>query len=72
MKISHESANYIVVFGGKILITDLICTLADNYRNFIVGKKFGSMELAYVEQGKKYPQLLVDNVIKTSIIFINI
>lgn len=61
--ISKKSVEYVLRYGGKIIVMDLICGFADNYRYFIAGKNFGAKELAYMEQGKKYPQVIVANVL---------
>src|SRR5699024_10986670 len=53
---------YIVSFGWKVLAADLVPGLQQNGRSLIVGKVFGSAELAFYDQGSKYPALLVDNV----------
>lgn len=55
-------ARCIVSFGWKVLAADLVPGLQQNGRSLIVGKVFGSAELAFYDQGSKYPALLVDNV----------
>ena len=42
--------------------SQLISTLENDIRSLIVGKVFGSADLAFYDQGKKYPALLVTNV----------
>jgi len=59
---SKDRVRYIWNFGGKILLADLISSITDNFRNLIVGKTFGSKELAYLDQGNKYPKLLTGNI----------
>lgn len=49
-------------FGGKVLATQLLFTFEGNIRSLIVGKVFGPADLAYFDQGKKYPNLLVSNI----------
>lgn len=49
-------------YGWKVLITQLIYTLQGDIRSLIVGKTFGAADLAYYDQGKKYPALLVNNI----------
>lgn len=49
-------------FGWKVLVTQLIGTLENDIRSLVVGKVFGSADLAYYDQGKKYPSLLVTNI----------
>lgn len=52
-------------YGSKILLTQLVFTLEGDIRSLIVGKKFGTADLAYYDQGRKYSMLLVNNVSTT-------
>lgn len=61
-KFSFARVRYIWSFGGKILFSDLLCTIVDNFRNLITGKVFGSQQLAFLDQGNKYPKLLTSNI----------
>lgn len=62
LQFSKQDAKYIFSFGWKVLVTDLIFTLENDIRSLIIGKQFGSSDLAYYDQGKKYPALLVSNI----------
>lgn len=64
VRFSLTRAKEIFSFGWKVLATDLVFTLQTDIRSLIIGKVFGSADLAYFDQGKKYPKLLVDNVNK--------
>ena len=57
-----EKAKKLFSFGSKVLVTNLVVTLEGNIRSLIVGKVFGPSDLAYYDQGNKYPSLLVTNV----------
>lgn len=59
---SVEKAKSIYSFGWKVLATDLVYTAEEDIRSLIVGKVFGSADLAYYDQGKKYPSILVNNL----------
>lgn len=59
---SMSCAGTIFHFGWKVLCTRLVSTLQNDIRSLIVGKVFGSAELAYYDQAKKYPDLLMNNV----------
>ncbi len=61
-KFSKTKAKEIYSFGGKVLCTELIFTLEGDIRSLIVGKVFGSADLAYYDQGRKYPSLIVGNI----------
>lgn len=62
LKISKASAKEIIGFGSRVLGAQLISTFTTEIRSLVVGKAFGSSELAYYEQGRKYPALIVNNV----------
>lgn len=59
---SLEKAKGIFSFGWKVLATDIVYTIEGDIRSLIVGKVFGSADLAYYDQGKKYPSILVNNL----------
>jgi len=59
---SIDRAKRIWSFGWKVLVTQLVATLESDIRSLIVGKVFGSADLAFFDQGKKYPALLVTNI----------
>lgn len=61
-KFSKKKAKEIYSFGSKVLCTELVFTLESDIRSLIVGKVFGSADLAYYDQGKKYPAIIVNNV----------
>ena len=62
IQFNKSRAKTLFSFGWKVLITQLIFTLESDIRSLIVGKVFGSENLAYYDQGKKYPSLLVTNI----------
>lgn len=62
LEFSTKSAKTIYSFGWKMLCSQLIFTLSNDIRSLIIGKVFGSNDLAYYEQGKKYPAVIVDNI----------
>ena len=61
-QLSRDRAKSIFTFGSKVLSSQFISTLTVDIRSLIIGKVFGSSELAYFDQGKKYPALVVNNV----------
>ncbi len=62
LQFSSEKATAIWSFGWKVLLTQLICGIEDNVRSLIVGKVFGTSDLAFYDQGNKYPNILVSNI----------
>ena len=59
---SLERAKTIWKFGWKVLATELVYTLSADVRTLLIGKVFGSSDLAYFDQGKKYPTFFVNNI----------
>lgn len=49
-------------FGWKILISSLINTIYENLRTLIIGKVYSSSDLAYYNQGNKFPYVIVVNI----------
>lgn len=62
IKCSWSRAKKLIIFGSKLLISGLLDTGYKQIRNFIIGKKYTSSDLAYYNQGDKYPSLLVVNI----------
>lgn len=62
LEFSLESAKPLVNYGWKILATDLIGTIFNQLNSFIIGKKYSSEDLAYYTQGKKFPELVNNNI----------
>ena len=49
-------------FGWKLLVSALIDTVYNNVRQLIIGKVYTKSDLAYYNNGKKYPEYLVNNI----------
>lgn len=49
-------------FGWKLLVSSLLDTIYNNLRNLIIGKIYSSSDLAYYNQGDKFPKLIVTNI----------
>ena len=62
LEYSTDCAKQVFSFGWKVLATDLVFSVASNIRSLIVGKVFGPADLAFYDQGAKYPSLLVTNI----------
>lgn len=62
LQFSWNRARTMLSYGWKVLVTTVVYTVAADMRSLIVGKRFGSADLAYYDQGKKYPDLLVTNI----------
>lgn len=62
LRFSGIKVKEIWAFGWKVLATQLVISLQDDIRSLIVGKVFGPADLAYYDQGRKYPSLLMTNI----------
>lgn len=60
---SFERLKSMMNFGLKMLGATLVNTLQDNIRTLVVGKVFTAEDLAYYNQGKKYPATLMNNLV---------
>lgn len=49
-------------FGWKMLASSLLDTVYNNVRSLIIGKMYSSSDLAYYDQGKKFPNVIVTNI----------
>ena len=62
LQFSWKRAKEMLSYGWKVLVTTVVYTIEGDLRSLIIGKKFGSADLAYYAQGKKFPNLLVTNI----------
>lgn len=65
LRCSAESIRSMWSYGSKIILSTITYTLKDNIRSLVVGKCFTSEDLAFYNQGKKYPALLVTDVVQS-------
>ncbi|MBQ8797855.1 MAG: lipopolysaccharide biosynthesis protein [Oscillospiraceae bacterium] len=63
LEVSWKSVKELWNYGAKVLGATLIFTVRDNIRTLLVGKRFSSSDLAYYNQGQKYPSLLVTDIV---------
>ena len=62
LQFSWKRAKEMLSYGWKVLVTTVVYTIEGDLRSLIIGKKFGSADLAYYDQWKKFPNLLVTNI----------
>lgn len=62
LQFSWKRASTMLSYGWKVLATTVVYTIVNDLRSLIIGKKFGSADLAYYDQGQKYPSLIVTNI----------
>lgn len=61
-KCSWNRASKLISYGWKLLVSGLIDTGYRQVRSLIIGKKYNSTDLAFYNQGDKYPALVVVNI----------
>ncbi len=49
-------------YGWKLLISTLLDTGYNNLRQLLIGKYYTTVELAYYNQGIKFPQVIISNI----------
>lgn len=59
---SWERLKALLSFGWKMLASSLLDTLYNNIRSLIIGKMYSSSDLAYYDQGRKFPNVIVTNI----------
>lgn len=59
---SWKKLKSLLSYGWKMLASGLLDTGYQELRSLIIGKKYSSADLAYYDQGKKYPALLATNI----------
>ena len=63
LEVSLESVKALWSYGAKVLGATLVYTTRDNICSLLVGKRFSSEDLAYYNQGQKYPALLMSDIV---------
>lgn len=59
---SWERLKGLLSFGWKLLASSLLDTVYNNLRSLIIGKMYSSSDLAYYDQGRKIPNIMVTNI----------
>ena len=59
---SWERLKGLLSFGWKMLCSALLDTVYNNLRSLLIGKVYSSADLAYYNEGKKFPNLIVTNI----------
>lgn len=62
MIFSWSRARHLISFGWKLLVSALLDTGYNQLRNLLIGKLYTATDLAYYNQGDKYPSLIIVNV----------
>ena len=59
---SWSRLKVLLSFGWKLLVSSLLDTGYNNLRNLIIGKMYSSADLAFYNQGDKFPKVIVTNI----------
>lgn len=59
---SWDRLKSLLSFGWKMLVSSLLDTVYNNLRSLIIGKMYSSADLAYYNQGKQFPHVIVNNI----------
>lgn len=59
---SWERLKALLSFGWKMLASALLDTVYGNIRSLIIGKLYSSADLAYYNQGDKFPTVIASNI----------
>lgn len=59
---SWKRLKSLLSFGWKMLVSSLLETVYTNIRNLIIGKMYSSSDLAFYNQGDKFPNVIVNNI----------
>ena len=52
----------LVVYGTRVLLTNLVITAYQEIRAVIIGKKYSTEDLAYFDKAKQFPSVFVTNI----------
>ena len=59
---SWERLKSLLSFGWKMLMSSLLETFYNNLRSLVIGKIYSPADLAYYNQGDKFPSVIVSNI----------
>ena len=63
---SWKRAGVLFSFGWKMLVSGMLCSVYNDARSLIIGKRYSVDDLAYYNRGQQYPEV-ISNTIETSI-----
>lgn len=59
---SYERFKGLFKYGYKVMLSGVIGTLFEQLKNFVIGLKYSSVDLAYYNRGEQIPSLIYNNV----------
>ena len=52
----------LLTFGWKMLASSILDSVYNNIRSLVIGKMYSAADLAFYDQGKKFPNVIVTNI----------
>lgn len=59
---SWKRLSTLIAYGWKLLLSALIDSVYNNLRQFVIGRFYTEADLAYYNQGRQFPNLIVTNI----------
>lgn len=59
---SFQRLKSLFAYGWKLLVSSLLDTVYNNFRQLIIGKFYTSADLAFYNKGEQFPNLIVTNI----------
>ncbi len=59
---SRDRLGVLLSFGWKMLVSSLLDTVYNNLRSLIIGRQYSSADLAYYDQGNRFPNVIITNI----------
>ena len=68
---SFSRAKELFSYGWKMLVSGLLCSIYEDIRTLVIGKRFSEVELGYYNRGQQFPAILVSTTNATiqSVVF---
>ena len=61
-KFSFDRLKGLFTYGYKLMLSALMNTLYNNFRQLVIGKYYSSSDLALYNRGQQFPQLIIQNI----------
>ena len=62
LEFSVERAKVLWSYGWKMLVSSLLCSLYNDIRSLIIGKKYSTEDLGYYNRGEQFPFVLANTL----------
>ena len=58
LEFSLQRARLLFSYGWKMFVSAVLCSLYNDIRSLVIGKKFSNTDLAYYNRGQQFPQVI--------------